>query len=171
MINYKVDENNIVILVDKSKKVAIDGFLQTTENICAGMVKNSDLFELPIKSIEEYQVSKINEIKQNCTANDPVTILVTLSTAEEKSITFNGGDSSASAISGGVTLVQQLTPEATTMRIWDIDNELHLVTLTEALRISKLIGKKYLDDMYKRNDLITQVNEATTIEEIESINW
>lgn len=126
------------------------------------------MFNIKLDKIKQIQ---INKIKQDCTANNPHTLLVTLANADEKSITFNGGDSSAAAIKAGIELVQINTPEATTMQVWDINDILHSVTLNEALNISKKIGGKYLNDMYRRQQLIMQVNQATTKEQIEAIVW
>jgi hypothetical protein len=65
MVNYKIDESNIVILVDKSKKVALDGWKQTETNIVCGMLDNGDdTFSIPeiVKTADEISREKEAQI-------------------------------------------------------------------------------------------------------------
>ena len=96
---------------------------------------------------------QIAEIKANCTAYDPVALSV-----NEVNITFNGGDSSASAISGAVELAQSLGE--TTVGIWDVNNKIHTLTLVEAFEVAKQIALKYRTDMYNRQQQITAIMES-----------
>lgn len=113
---------------------------------------------------------KALEIKSSCTANNPVTLDVDFIDGTIKTITFNGGDSSASAIASAVELAQNLNE--TNVSLWDYDNIIHHnISFAEAMTISAFIAKKYRDDMFKRQDLLKQINDATTIEELGAIQW
>ena len=65
MTNYKINENSIIIApVDKSSKVAIEGFKQTSKTICVGMIDNlDDTFSNPVVEptppSKEEQLSKL----------------------------------------------------------------------------------------------------------------
>lgn len=124
---------------------------------------------LVYKSLEECREIKIEEIKNACTAYDPVTLEVDFIDGSVETITFNGGDSSASAIAGAATLAQNLGE--TNVSLWDLDNKVHnSIALSEAMKISAIIAKKWRDDMFKRQDLLTQINNPNiTIEELEAI--
>lgn len=147
------------------------GQLQTKSDGTLYTYYNQDGTPKISEELKKAKTDKVNKIKADCTANNPHTLLVTLANADEKSITFNGGDSSANAIKAGVELVQLNDPKATTIQLWDYYNVLHTVSLGEALNVSKKIGGKYLNDMYKRQQLIMQIKQATTKEEVEAINW
>lgn len=122
------------------------------------------------EQLENNKNNKIQEIKTACTADAPVTLDVDFINGTTETITFNGGDASASAIAGAVTLAQNLGE--TSVSLWDIDNVVHNnIAFSEAMVISAFIAKKWRDDMFKRQDLLTQINNATTIEELGSIKW
>lgn len=60
MINYRTDENNIIISpVDKSQKVALEGYKQTNKNICVGMIDNLDnTFSNPVIEPTQEDINK-----------------------------------------------------------------------------------------------------------------
>jgi hypothetical protein len=117
--------------------------------------------EVP-QSVEDLKVQReqesvkqeaINEIKASCTAYDSVTLIV-----GGQDITFNGGDSSASAISGAVELANSLGE--TTVGIWDINNKVHTLSIVDAFEVAKQIALKYRTDMYNRQNQITALLEG-----------
>lgn len=126
--------------------------------------------ELQAEALKQLKQQQIAKIKQDCTAMHQVKLEVDFIDGTVKEVTFNGGDPSAIAINKAVELASNL--EETSMTLWDIDNKNHHgISLDEALEISATIGKKYREDMIKRQDLITAINEATTKEEIKAIEW
>jgi len=109
--------------------------------------------ELEAERVAKQKEQQIRDLKANCTAYEPVTLLV-----NGVNITFNGGDSSASAISGAVELSQSLGE--TTVGIWDVNNKIHTLTLEEAFEVAKAIALKYRTDMYNRQQQITAIMES-----------
>lgn len=75
---------------------------------------------------------------------------------EVNGITYNGGDSSAAAIAGAVTLSKALG--TTEVGIWDINDETTIMDILEAESLAIAIGKKYAEIMYLRQQRITAVN-------------
>ena len=112
---------------------------------------------------------QISKIEEDCSVLTPIALLVDLLDGTQKEITFKGGDSSAQAINGACDLADIL--EEDYVDIWDINKEMHRMDILEAMEISVNIAKEYRRKMFKRNDLITQINKATTIEEVEGITW
>lgn len=111
-----------------------------------------------VQTLEELKALKEKEIKSTFNASAPIEI---------DGITYNGGDSSASAISGAVTLAQALGEAE--VHLWDFANVVREYTFAEAISISAQIGKAYRDKMLERQTLLTQVANATSKEEIEGI--
>lgn len=109
-------------------------------------------------TLDELKMHKSYAIKNAFNASKPVTL---------NGITYNGGDSSASAISGAVTLAQALGE--TTVKLWDYSNVVREYSFEEAIAISAQIGKVYRDTMIERQTLLTQVANATSKEELEGI--
>lgn len=87
---------------------------------------------------------------------------------EVNSITFNGGDGSASAISGAVTLAQKLGESE--VKLWDVNNIVRSFTFEEALNIAAQVAKSYRDKKFAKYELIEQINNATTVAELEAID-
>lgn len=87
---------------------------------------------------------------------------------EVNSITFNGGDGSASAISGAVTLAQKLGESE--VKLWDVNNIVRSFTFEEALNIAAQVAKSYRDKKIAKYELIEQINNATTVAELEAID-
>lgn len=101
---------------------------------------------------------EIAKVKVESTASDPVAVEVTLANGTVQEITFNGGDSSASAISGAVQL-STIVGEST-VKLWDVEDELYDVTLEEATRISVQIATVYRDAMYARQEAISAIRKG-----------
>ena len=74
-------------------------------------------------------------------------------------ITYNGGDSSASAINGAIQLAQANTEPD--MSLWDVDNVLYAgVSFTDAMLIAQTIATQYRDRMFERSAKIAEANAA-----------
>lgn len=107
---------------------------------------------------------KTTEINNNNPAYNPVTL-----TVNGQSITFNGGDASASAIAGAVDLAQKLGE--TNVKLWDIENVMRDFSFDDAMLISASIAKVWRDAMYERNNKLLAIKNATSSEELELIKW
>ena len=107
------------------------------------------------------QVDKINTIKSfyKAYAKEPVTV---------NTVTYNGGDSSASAIKGAIDLAQ-LNGEFD-VTLWDIDNVLHKnISFMDALTIVQTIATQYRNRMFERCMKLAEANAATTQAELDAI--
>lgn len=124
------------------------------------------MFLLDLNKVKQAQ---INKIKQDCTSEENVLIDIELLDGTQKEVTFKGGDSSASAINGGV-LSEQQSGKAS-VKIWDINKKNWEVSINEGIEIASIIANVYMLKQYHRNDLITRINEASTIDEIENVVW
>lgn len=180
-IDYELTTGKILgFIIDETKKqgevveVSKEMFereMNTTNNNKIDIDgENITFSKVDFKTLQHYKNDKIKEIKNDCTANAPVSLEVDFIDGHIETITFNGGDASASAIAGAVTLAQNLGE--TSVSLWDINNVVHNnIAFSEAMVISAFIAKKWRDDMFKRQDLLTQINNATTIDELGSIKW
>ena len=118
------------------------------------VVKSYTVITIP----DEEQLSiakdtKIQEIKSTTISNAPVTI----NHATYGDITYNGGDVSASAINGAITLAQM--NGSSVIKLWDYYDKLRDYTELEAFEIGKEIANDYKDVMEIRQNRITAVNE------------
>jgi len=107
-------------------------------------------------TLDELKQRKIDEITINPT--EPVTI---------GTVTYNGGNSSASAISGAITLAQALGE--TDVKLWDIDNNIATYSFDEAQNIAAQIAKAYRDKQLAKYTLIEKIKACTTQEELDAI--
>lgn len=161
-MRYFKDNNNEVFGYEETQ-IPKDGLVEITLDEVNAIKKS-------LITLDEAKESQSFKIKQDCTANDPVSLSVTFKDATTKNITFNGGDSSAAAISGAIELATALGE--TEVALWDSNNIVHTgISFDEALSISVSIAKKYRDDMIKRQGLLNQIDAATTKEELELITW
>lgn len=131
----------------------VDGF--TYDIQATKVVKIHNIVDIPL---EELKTKEINIVTTNSTASDQVTY---------NEVTYNGGDSSASAINGAIELAQNLG-EAD-VRLWDINNIIRTYTFEEATTIAAQIAKAYRDAKYNDYQKIEAINACTTIEELEAI--
>jgi hypothetical protein len=75
----------------------------------------------------------------------------------EGTFTFNGGNDSASYISGGVTLAQALGE--TDVGIWDIDNEIHTLSFDSAMIAAVTIAKEWRDKAYVKQTKLSDIKK------------
>jgi len=107
-------------------------------------------------TFKELKAQKISTI--SISPAEPVTI---------NTVTYNGGDSSASAISGAITLAQALGE--TDVKLWDIDNNIAIYTFTEAQAIAAQIAQAYRDKQLVKYTIIAQINACTAQAELDAI--
>lgn len=86
-----------------------------------------------------------------------------------KNVSYKGGDASASAISGAVTLAQSL--QESNAKIIANDDSANILTFAEALELSGLIAKAWRTAFLRYKELKVQISNAATVEELESISW
>ena len=110
---------------------------------------DQDAIDLAYSStqIDRDKQYKIQSIKQNTNLSAPVTIGL---------VTYNGGESSASAIMGGITLAN-LNLE-TNISIWDINDKPAIYSISEAMNIVNTIALAYRTNVLARQDKINLVN-------------
>lgn len=94
--------------------------------------------------------NKIQSIKDTTCLKDPVEI---------NGVTYNGGEASASAIVGAVNLVN-LNLE-TTVQLWDINNNIAVYSITDAMNIARIIALAYRATALARQTRIMNVNAIT----------
>ena len=117
---------------------------------------SNPMYFTPLPTLEDMIKSKCIEIASiNASAQ-----------VEVNGTIFNGGDASASAISGAVTLAQALSE--TTVKLWDIDNNVATYTFEEAMVIASTIAKSYRDIQLSKYENIAQIQACTTKEEFEA---
>jgi hypothetical protein len=84
-------------------------------------------------------------------------------------IVYKGGESSASAIAGAVTLAQALGEDKAV--IIDASDSENILSFEQTLELSSLIGKQWRDTFFKYKSFKKQVNTCTTVAEVEAIVW
>lgn len=111
---------------------------------------------------ENLQKNKINEISK---------IYQTKSTANVsyKDVLYKGGDASAGAISGAVTLAQSL--QESNVKIIASDDSANEMSFNEALKLSGLIAKEWRTAFFRYKELKLQISNAATVEELDLISW
>ena len=113
---------------------------------------------IPPPTFEEIKSSAISNIASSTKHSDPVTI---------EGITYNGGDSSASAISGAVQLSQTLGESK--VKLWDVNNVIREYTFKEAQLIAAQIAKVYRDAKYEVYQTIEELRNCSSVEELETL--
>jgi hypothetical protein len=73
----------------------------------------------------------------------------------EGTFTFNGGDDSASQISGAVSLAEALGE--TDVNIWDVDNVTHILSFDSAMYAAAMIAKAWRDRAYAKQAALVEI--------------
>jgi hypothetical protein len=116
--------------------------------------------DIKLKAAKSIKIKEIKEYYQ-LISNQPVSDTIL-------NITWNGGDSSASAINGAISLAEAAGEHDVTL--WDINNINHPnIDFTTAKQIAAEIALTYRQIMFERNNKIAQVEAANTLDEVESI--
>ncbi len=113
--------------------------------------------------LDQIKQAKINYIKQ--TRTDLVNkIIITLNNGKE----LNGDEDSQDRINRAIN---GLPDDTTTINWIDYNNETIELTKPELKEALQKAGQAQTEIFVKYNELRKQVNEATTIEEVEAIVW
>ena len=83
--------------------------------------------------------------------------------------TYKGGDSSASAIAGAVSLASALQED--TVTIIDAKDIAHKLTFDKAMMLSALIAKQWRDSFFRYKELKVLIKKATTVDQVKDIEW
>jgi len=155
-MNYAIIENNKITNVVVTDSPLSSNWIKLQDGFSIGDEYSNGVFSKPIKQLAELKKEKISNITIKPT--EPVTI---------NTVTYNGGNSSASAINGAVTLAQALAE--TDVKLWDIDNNVATYTFEEAQNITAQIAKEYRDKQLAKYTLIEKIKACTTVKELEAI--
>lgn len=80
---------------------------------------------------------------------------------------YKGGDSSASAIAGAVSLASALQED--TVTIIDVKDTAHKLTFDKAMMLSALIAKQWRCSFFRYKELKVLIAKATTIDQVREI--
>ena len=84
-------------------------------------------------------------------------------------IQWHGGFDSALKLDGALRMAQNAG--LTEVTFFDVSNTAHTLTVEEANQVIGLVSNKYQTDLAKKHALLNQINNATTLEEVQSIVW
>ena len=155
-MNYAIIIDNKITNVAVADSPLSSNWIKLKDGFSIGDDYINGVFSKPIKKIAELKKEKISNITIKPT--EPVTI---------GTVTYNGGNSSASAISGAMTLAQALGE--TDVKLWDIDNNIATYSFDEAQNIAAQIAKVYRDKQLAKYEKIAQIKACTTQEELDAI--
>lgn len=132
--------------------------------------KNANAYDEATKTFIIKDFSTFKD-KQNQKLSSIQTTYQTESTksVSYKDVLYKGGDASAGAISGAVTLAQSL--QETEVKIIDADDKPNIMTFDEALELSGLIAKAWRTAFFRYKELKVQISNAATVEELDLISW
>lgn len=151
-------------LLPNAKWISIDDTYENLKMLDDNKKPTLKEIEAKIKKIElkveqENKLSSIQAIYQTkSTANVPY-----------KDVLYKGGDASAGAISGAVTLAQSL--QESNVKIIASDDSANEMSFNEALELSGLIAKEWRTAFFRYKELKLQISNAATVEELDLISW
>lgn len=157
-------ENNVLTLIREDGATIVYPYNPETqqpfksEQDALSYANSKPMYWVLPPTLEELKDLAIEQVKANSTAMSPVTI---------NDITYNGGDSSASAISGAIQLAQGLGE--TDVKLWDVNNTIRTFTFEEAQTVAAQIAKAYRGAKFDDYQKIVTIKACTTIEELEAI--
>lgn len=169
---YKEDNRGQTVYSISTKQqniVDYIGEIKSTETLLEPNSNSKWENNMWVNDIVLQKQNKTIEIKNNAPSLEPSTFLCTPVGEPEQELTFNGGDSSASAILGAVNLAKARGENK--VKLWDINNKNHEFTIQDGLEIAQNIAIDYSDVMYQRNDKLQQIENATTEQEIKDVTW
>jgi len=105
------------------------------------------VYDIVVIPLDDLKANKIQALKEKTNLSAPVTIGL---------VTYNGGESSASAIMGGVNLAN--LNQETNISIWDINDTVRVYSITDAMSIVNTIALAYRDSVLTRQNKITAIN-------------
>lgn len=111
------------------------------------------------KELEAFKAAEEVKIRNTYAVDSEAPVEVTI---PEGSFTFNGGQDSASYISGAVTLAQSLGES--TVFITDVDNIKRELSFDSANTVAVLVAKQYRDAFFTKQDALVALANLTTVE-------
>lgn len=163
-----LDENNNIVL--DISKIPTPNIEVSEESYIKAREEKSNAYDETIKTFIIKDFRTIDDIKQSKLS----TIQTTYQTESTKpvpykDVLYKGGDASAGAISGAVTLAQSLGE--TNVKIIANDDSANEMSFDEALELSGLIAKAWRTVFFRYKELKVQISNATTVQELDGINW
>jgi len=125
--------------------------------------KQRDILDTPKeKTLQDLKDEKLTDIKSTYETESTKNIIY-------KNVLYKGGDSSASAIAGSITLAQSL--QESNVKIIGADDSANEMSFAEALELSGLIAKEWRTAFFRYKELKLQISNAATVEELDLISW
>lgn len=125
--------------------------------------KEKNILDTPKeKTLQDLKDEKLTDIKSTYETESTKNITY-------KNVVYKGGDASASAIAGSITLAQSLGES--NVKIIGADDIANEMSFAEALELSALIAKAWRTAFFRYKELKVQVASAKTIEELGAIKW
>ena len=123
---------------------------------------SNNQFTLTEIGLVERKLEKKAEISASLESheNEPV---------ESLTFTWNGGYESAMKLDAAKRMSE--LSGLTEVTFFDVDNQPHVLSLADATTVILTIGAKYQSDFQKKQALYQQIEDATTIEELDAIAW
>lgn len=131
------------------------------------------------KDIEKPTLEQLNELSKKLEVDSLKTekskflkefyLKNSTSSVSYKNVVYKGGESSASAIAGAITLAQSLGE--TEVKIIALDDSENFMSFDEALELSGMIAKSWRDAFFRYKELKRAVLAASSVEELELIKW
>lgn len=116
----------------------------------------------PEQKLAEAKTNKYIEIRQRYALESEAPVTTSKGA-------FNGGFESAAEIRSAVALASELSePNITLVKY---SNRTVTVTLAEALQVARVIGAAARVLFFKKQGLMVQTFDATTVEEVAAITW
>ena len=82
---------------------------------------------------------------------------------------WHGGYSSAEKLHNARTMAME--SGLTIVTFYDTANTGHTLTLDQAKTVALTVGGKYQQDFAKKQDLMRQIDGATTLAEVDAVSW
>lgn len=146
-MKYALIIKGVVEQIQPNKEI---GFIEVDDEVVCGMIDSGlGIFTIPTITIQMAKEAKIQDIENafNIASNLPITI---------GTKSYNGGKESASSIMAGVDLAN-LNLE-TSIQIWDINNDIAVYSITDAMHIVKIIALDYRAKILAKQAKVMQVN-------------
>lgn len=159
-MDYFKNKNNEIFSYEDNVEKQILKSLIEKNNLTA--ITEIEFKILTASTLEDIRLKKLSDIatiyQKKTTANVPY-----------KDVLYKGGDASASKIEGAIKFAQSL--QETEVKIIGSDDKPNIMSFSEALELSGLIAKAWRTAFFRYKELKVQISTATTVQELDGINW